>query len=108
MIKLMTEKSQNGLVYKIYKSEAYKIIITYLDDKLESIELKCRKYLYPDIVCDLRDCSVSLIYDIIVKEDKRDRFKACYERATEFIDSELKPFILNLKKTGENANEELS
>lgn len=92
-------RSTNDVQY--YESDNYNIAVNEYNGKIESVIITTKRYLFPDILCDINDntCDLSIKYDTIIINEKRfTRFGENYNTALLFIESELKPFIENKMK----------
>ena len=84
-----------------YDSELFNCSISVIDNRVSIFELHPKKTLYPEIVCNPdNNWSIQISYgSICIKESNIDRFEDNYKKTKEFIKTELKPLINDLRNT---------
>jgi hypothetical protein len=88
------------IISEKYESDVYTIEIVIMDNKIDTITIYSRKYLYPGIFVDHREFAknkdaISLDFDNIVFVTLAEitKLQDNINYAKDFIDKELKPFL---------------
>jgi hypothetical protein len=82
-----------------YTTECYDITIITLNDKLNQVTTESKKFLYPKIDICLNDGNYEILFDysfITTKIEQQSRLIESINKATEFVQNELIPYLDNI------------